>query len=182
MPPYPGLLPARRSSANLLALSPNGGNGSPPKAHTTYTIQTATPQSPSPFHPPPSLSSPTLPNRPQPPASSPSPSQQWAPPASSSSPVQQTQLQQHHPYNLQQSSHLNLQAQAAAAPSWHAVATDPSVNRLGPKLYVVGNGAGGPCLDLRRVPDKLAEACVGVDLLVIEVGGVQVMACGWQKG
>ncbi|GLC40183.1 hypothetical protein PLESTB_000260200 [Pleodorina starrii] len=53
-------------------------------------------------------------------------------------------------------------------PAWHAVATDPLVNRLCPKLYVVSNGQGSPCLDLRRVPDRLAEACVGVDLLVIE--------------
>ncbi|EFJ47392.1 hypothetical protein VOLCADRAFT_61514, partial [Volvox carteri f. nagariensis] len=35
-------------------------------------------------------------------------------------------------------------------------------------LYVVANGQGSPCLDLRRVPDRLGEACVGVDLLVIE--------------
>ncbi|GFR49108.1 hypothetical protein Agub_g10904 [Astrephomene gubernaculifera] len=53
-------------------------------------------------------------------------------------------------------------------PAWHAAASDPAVNAPGPKLYVVANGQGSPCLDLRRVPDRLAEACVGVDLLVIE--------------
>jgi hypothetical protein len=37
-----------------------------------------------------------------------------------------------------------------------------------PKLYVVPNGHGSPCLDLRRVPDVLADAAQGVDLLVIE--------------
>lgn len=39
---------------------------------------------------------------------------------------------------------------------------------IGPKLWVVANGHGSPCLDLRRVPDLLAEACMGVDLVVIE--------------
>ncbi|GIL89535.1 hypothetical protein Vretimale_1901 [Volvox reticuliferus] len=56
----------------------------------------------------------------------------------------------------------------SSAPAWHAVATNPQINRVCPKLYVVSNGQGSPCLDLRRVPDRLAEACVGVDLLVIE--------------
>jgi type II pantothenate kinase len=37
-----------------------------------------------------------------------------------------------------------------------------------PRLYVVANGHGGPCLDLSRVPSALADATVGVDLLVIE--------------
>lgn len=37
-----------------------------------------------------------------------------------------------------------------------------------PKLFVVANGHGGPCLDLSRVPNTLAEATLGVDLLVIE--------------
>ena len=39
---------------------------------------------------------------------------------------------------------------------------------LGPKLYVVANGQGSPCMDFRRVPDILAEACIGTDLLSIE--------------
>ena len=38
----------------------------------------------------------------------------------------------------------------------------------GPKLYVVANGQGSPCMDFRRVPDILAEACIGTDLLIIE--------------
>ncbi|KAF8056112.1 pantothenate kinase 2 [Scenedesmus sp. PABB004] len=37
-----------------------------------------------------------------------------------------------------------------------------------PKLFVLGNGSGSPCLDLSRVPAALADATVGVDLLVIE--------------
>ena len=36
------------------------------------------------------------------------------------------------------------------------------------RLYVTGNGQGSPCLDLRRVPDTLADATVGTDLVVIE--------------
>jgi hypothetical protein len=35
-----------------------------------------------------------------------------------------------------------------------------------PKLFVLGNGSGSPCLDLSRVPAALADATVGVDLLV----------------
>ncbi len=31
-----------------------------------------------------------------------------------------------------------------------------------------GNGQGSPCLDLRRVPDTLADATVGADLVVVE--------------
>ena len=31
-----------------------------------------------------------------------------------------------------------------------------------------GNGQGSPCLDLRRVPEALADATVGTDLVVIE--------------
>lgn len=42
------------------------------------------------------------------------------------------------------------------------------LNIPGPKLYIVNNGQGSPCLDLRRVPDILAEACAGTDLLIIE--------------
>ncbi|WIA23193.1 hypothetical protein OEZ86_010083 [Tetradesmus obliquus] len=37
-----------------------------------------------------------------------------------------------------------------------------------PRLFVLGNGSGSPCLDLSRVPAALADATVGVDLLVIE--------------
>lgn len=40
--------------------------------------------------------------------------------------------------------------------------------RAPPRLYIVANGNGSPCLDLRRVPGQLADATVGVDLLVIE--------------
>lgn len=36
------------------------------------------------------------------------------------------------------------------------------------KLYVVSNGQGSPTLDLRRIPDTLADATVGADLVVIE--------------
>lgn len=32
-------------------------------------------------------------------------------------------------------------------------------------MYIVGNGQGSPCLDLRRVPDTLADATVGADLV-----------------
>jgi hypothetical protein len=37
-------------------------------------------------------------------------------------------------------------------------------------LFVLGNGSGSPCLDLSRVPAALADATVGVDLLVSAVG------------
>ncbi|KAK9799347.1 hypothetical protein WJX73_008823 [Symbiochloris irregularis] len=36
------------------------------------------------------------------------------------------------------------------------------------RLYVVGNGQGSPCLDLRRVPDTLADATIGADLVILE--------------
>ena len=36
------------------------------------------------------------------------------------------------------------------------------------RLFVCGNGQGSPCLDLRRVPEALADATVGTDLVVIE--------------
>ena len=32
-------------------------------------------------------------------------------------------------------------------------------------MYVVGNGQGSPCLDLRRVPGTLADATAGADLV-----------------
>lgn len=35
-------------------------------------------------------------------------------------------------------------------------------------LFVLGSGAAGPCLDLRRVSREVATACAGVDLIVIE--------------
>lgn len=35
-------------------------------------------------------------------------------------------------------------------------------------LYMVANGQGSPCLDLRRVPDILAGAAAGADLVIIE--------------
>eukprot|EP00798_Chlamydomonas_sp_ICE-L_P004402 gene4402-14527_t len=37
-----------------------------------------------------------------------------------------------------------------------------------PRLYVIGSGHGSPCIDFTRVPDLVAEACVGTDLLIIE--------------
>jgi type II pantothenate kinase len=55
-----------------------------------------------------------------------------------------------------------------------------------PRLFVLGNGSGSPCLDLSRVPAALADATVGVDLLVSDavVGGLLYMAvvrCGVQN-
>ncbi|KAF5829354.1 hypothetical protein DUNSADRAFT_16199 [Dunaliella salina] len=47
-------------------------------------------------------------------------------------------------------------------------ASAAGVDVPGPKLYIVHNGQGSPCLDFRRVPDLLAEACSGADLIVIE--------------
>jgi len=47
-------------------------------------------------------------------------------------------------------------------------ATAAVVDVPGPKLYIVHNGQGSPCLDFRRVPDLLAEACSGTDLIIIE--------------
>lgn len=35
-------------------------------------------------------------------------------------------------------------------------------------MYIIANGSGSPCLDLRRVPGQLADAASGVDLLVVE--------------
>jgi len=37
-----------------------------------------------------------------------------------------------------------------------------------PALYVVGSGSGSPCFDFRRVPDVLAEAAAGADLIIVE--------------
>ena len=36
------------------------------------------------------------------------------------------------------------------------------------RLYIVSNGQGSPCLDLRRVPASLADATVGTDLVILE--------------
>lgn len=41
-------------------------------------------------------------------------------------------------------------------------------SRRDARLYVTGNGQGSPCLDLRRVPDTLADATVGTDLVIVE--------------
>ena len=46
--------------------------------------------------------------------------------------------------------------------------TPCAVARREARLYVCGNGQGSPCLDLRRVPDTLADATVGADLVVVE--------------
>ncbi|KAL3145762.1 hypothetical protein ABBQ38_015142 [Trebouxia sp. C0009 RCD-2024] len=43
------------------------------------------------------------------------------------------------------------------------------------KLFIVGNGQGSPCLDLRRVPDTLADATVGADLVVLEGMGRSII-------
>jgi len=34
-------------------------------------------------------------------------------------------------------------------------------------LFVTDTGQGSPCLDLRRVPGPLADACTGADLVVL---------------
>lgn len=38
----------------------------------------------------------------------------------------------------------------------------------GARLHVVANGQGSPCMDFRHVPEALAQACEGADLLIIE--------------
>lgn len=38
----------------------------------------------------------------------------------------------------------------------------------GSRLHVVANGQGSPCMDFRHVPEMLAQACEGADLLIIE--------------
>jgi type II pantothenate kinase len=45
-----------------------------------------------------------------------------------------------------------------------------------PRLFVLGNGSGSPCLDLSRVPAALADATVGVDLLV---SGAMIGTFAW---
>jgi type II pantothenate kinase len=47
-----------------------------------------------------------------------------------------------------------------------------------PRLFVLGNGSGSPCLDLSRVPAALADATVGVDLLV---SAAMVGTCAWLR-
>ena len=56
--------------------------------------------------------------------------------------------------------------QASAAAS--ATLTGHIATPRHPRLFVAGNGQGSPCLDLRRVPDAVADACVGADLVVVE--------------
>lgn len=67
---------------------------------------------------------------------------------------------------------ITAQATSAQAADSYAPSTGSPSAVPGPagtaKLYVVTNGQGSPCIDFRRVPDVLAEATVGVDLLVIE--------------
>ena len=43
------------------------------------------------------------------------------------------------------------------------------------KLFVIDNGHGSPCLDLRRVPDTLADATVGADLVILEGMGRSII-------
>jgi type II pantothenate kinase len=38
----------------------------------------------------------------------------------------------------------------------------------GARMFVVDNGQGSPCLNLRRVPGVLAEAALSTDLIIIE--------------
>ena len=71
-------------------------------------------------------------------------------------------------------------AAAAAPPS------GPMQGRgVEPKLFVLGNGSGSPCLDLSRVPAALADATVGVDLLVSWLiwisGELGLWNLGWRE-
>ena len=43
------------------------------------------------------------------------------------------------------------------------------------RLYIISNGQGSPCLDLRRVPGQLADATVGADLVILEGMGRAVL-------
>ena len=43
------------------------------------------------------------------------------------------------------------------------------------KLFIIGNGQGSPCLDLRRVPDTLADATAGADLVILEGMGRSII-------
>jgi hypothetical protein len=55
---------------------------------------------------------------------------------------------------------------AGGAAATATTAAAAAARGVEPKLYVLGNGSGSPCLDLSRVPAALADATVGVDLLV----------------
>ena len=57
-------------------------------------------------------------------------------------------------------------AAAAAASTSTTAPRAPSPSRT-PRLFVVGNGQGSPCLDLRRVPDAVADAAVGADFVIL---------------
>ena len=57
-------------------------------------------------------------------------------------------------------------ALTAAASTSTTAPRPPSPSRT-PRLFVVGNGQGSPCLDLRRVPDAVADAAVGADFVVL---------------
>lgn len=87
------------------------------------------------------------------------------------------------PRRVPSSDRLNLLAPAAATAAGAAQHAKPRPSpppdrampyATGPALFVVATGSGSPCLDLRRVSDVLADATVGVDLLVIEGMGRSV--------
>ena len=44
----------------------------------------------------------------------------------------------------------------------------PGTGSRQPRLYIVANGQGSPCLDLQRVSKDVADATVGTDLVIIE--------------
>lgn len=43
------------------------------------------------------------------------------------------------------------------------------------RLYIISNGQGSPCLDLRRIPGQLADSTVGTDLVILEGMGRAVL-------
>ena len=86
---------------------------------------------------------------------------------SSSSQQQQQEQQQEDHAAAVTPTNISSQGGVAASPSYLGSSSSNSIDRV-PKLYVVANGHGGPCLDLSRVPGHLADATVGVDLFVIE--------------
>jgi type II pantothenate kinase len=49
----------------------------------------------------------------------------------------------------------------------------------GARLFVVANGQGSPCLDLRRIPDELADAAVR--LAVMQYGVLTLPAAAWWR-
>lgn len=82
-----------------------------------------------------------------------------------------------HEYDRQQSSGSSSNGSNGESGSYSGAATAAAVvsaagtaasadSVVEPKLFVLGNGSGSPCLDLSRVPAALADATVGVDLLV----------------